>query len=313
MRLRTVLPLIILLTATISLAAKDINTNAGTSAFPFLKINISARAVGMGGAFTGLADDESSLYYNPAGIAQYEETPRYILGYHNMYADLQTGFIGYIKPLDQTKTIGAYVSYLNYGNFTETDAIGNVTGEFSGGDLVFATTLAYRKSYQWKFGGTIKIIYEKVQEFSAFGMAADLGVKYTSDRERYGLGAAILNLGTQFSSLGEEKDKLPTQFRGGGFFKPKGLHLTLTGDLILPIDNDPLIAFGGEYTNLKPIYLRMGWNSFGSNFRSSDSDDKLAGLSFGLGFDIKQMQISYAFTPAAELGDSHRITLTGGI
>lgn len=29
-----------------------------------------SRAIGMGGAFTGVADDGSSIYYNPAGISQ---------------------------------------------------------------------------------------------------------------------------------------------------------------------------------------------------------------------------------------------------
>ncbi len=33
------------------------------------------RAIGMGGAFTGVADDYSALYYNPAGIAQVEGCP----------------------------------------------------------------------------------------------------------------------------------------------------------------------------------------------------------------------------------------------
>ena len=102
--------------------AADINTNAGTSAFSFLKINISARAVAMGGAFTGLSDDESSLYYNPAGITSFEEN-RFILGYHNYFVDMQSGFAGYIQGLDKTKFFGIYASYLNYGDFIETDVV----------------------------------------------------------------------------------------------------------------------------------------------------------------------------------------------
>lgn len=303
----------LLLTLTVSAFAKDVNSNAGTSAFPFLKINVSARSVGMGGAMTGLADDESSLYYNPAGIASFENESRYILGYHNMYVDMQSGFAGYIRPLDEKKTIGLYLSYLNYGSFIETDDVGNVLGEFSGGDLVLAGSFGYRYNHQFKFGATVKLIYEKISEYSATGAAVDLGAKYTSDRQRYGFGLSVLNLGAQLSSLGAEKDKLPLQFRGGGYLQPKGIDVVLSTDLSVPVDNDPVVALGAEYFNFKPLYLRLGWNSFGNNYQSENSDESWAGMSFGIGFDIKRMQISYAFTPAAELGDSHRITLTGGI
>ena len=70
---------------------------------------------------------------------------------------------------------------------------------------------------------------------------------------------------------------------------------------------------GAEYFNLKPLFLRMGWNSFGSNYRTDYSDNGLAGLSFGIGVEYNSLQFSYAFSPAADLGDSHRVTLTGGI
>lgn len=306
---------LIILTAlllTVNISAKDVNSNAGTSAFPFLKINISARAVGMGSAFTGLADDESALYYNPAGITSIE-SKRIIFGYQNLYSDLQAGFIGYLRPWGENKVIGFYTSYLNYGTFTETNQLGEVTGEFSGGDLVLAATVAYKKTHQYHFGGTFKLIYEKISEYSASGLALDLGFKYNSDRNRYGFGITAQNLGFQLSSLGSEKDKLPALVRSGIFYKPKGLNTVISSDLIVPFDNDPVFALGAEYFNLKPLYLRLGWNSFGNNFRSDNSDDNWAGLSMGIGFDYKTMQISYAFTPQAELGESHRITITGGI
>jgi len=35
----------------------------------FLRIPVGARALGMGGAFIAIADDGSSFYYNPAGVA----------------------------------------------------------------------------------------------------------------------------------------------------------------------------------------------------------------------------------------------------
>ena len=294
----------------VSLQAKDINSNAGTSAFSFLKINVSARAVGMGGAFTGLANDESALYYNPAGITSIED-PKYIFGYHNYFFDMQSGFLGYVKPLSEKRSIGFYLSYLNYGSFTATDDLGNADGEFGGGDLLFAVSLAQKKNHLVSFGATAKFIYETIDSYSATGVAMDLAVKYTSDRGKFGAGFMLQNLGTQLSALGETKDKLPTTIRSGVSIIPKGLPMTLTSDLILPFDNDLIFAIGVDYFNFEPFYIRMGWNSFGSNYKATNSDASLTGMSFGCGFDVKKMQVSYAFTPSADLGDSHRITITG--
>ncbi|MBN1211436.1 MAG: PorV/PorQ family protein [candidate division Zixibacteria bacterium] len=310
--LLTALALILCILVT-SAAAKDINTRVGTSSFSFLKINVGARAVGMGGAFTGLADDESALYYNPSGIASLEGR-RFIAGYHNYFVDLQSGFVGYIQQLSERQFIAGYINYLNYGDFIKTDELGNVdpNGTFGGGDLLMAATFAVKYNDQFMFGVSGKFIYEKLESYSATGAALDLGGKYTSDRGRYQAGVAIQNLGFQFSALGEEKNDLPLTVRGGLAVKPKEIPVMFTGDLIIPIDNNPIYAIGGEYLDFKPFYIRMGWNSFGSNYRTADSDDKWAGMSFGVGFDHKELHLSYAFSPGAELGESHRITLTGG-
>ena len=51
-------------------AAADIFEKVGTFDGQFLKIAIGARAAGMGGAFVGVADDASSVFWNAAGIAR---------------------------------------------------------------------------------------------------------------------------------------------------------------------------------------------------------------------------------------------------
>jgi hypothetical protein len=289
-----------------------INANAGTSAFSFLKINVGGRAVAMGGAFTGLADDETALYYNPAGMINFEES-RFIAEYHSYFADLQSGFAGYIHPISEDKAYGLQVSYLNYGEFIQTDRAGNVEGTFGGGDVMVAGSFAFRRSYQFSVGATAKFIYEKIQDYSATGVAFDLGLRYLSDRGRYSGGLLIQNIGTQLSSLGAgESDGLPMSVRIGGSARPPGLHSVFTSDLILPFDNDTQIAVGAEYFNFDPLFLRMGWNSFGSNYRTDYSENGAAGMSFGVGLRYHHMQFSYAYSPAADLGDSHRVTLSGG-
>jgi len=297
--------------ASVTESTAAINSNVGTSAFPFLKINIGARAIGMGGAATGLADDESALYYNPSGIAGAKEK-RWIGGYHNYFVDMQSGFVGMIFPLDEKSTVAGYFDYLGYGEFVETDTSGQRLGTFGGGDMVLAAAYARQLGYHFKVGLTAKFIYEKVQDYSASGAAVDVGARYTDDRERFTGGIMVQNLGKQLSALDSEKYRLPLTLRGGVSYRPRGLPLLLASDLIMPVDNDVEFAVGAEYHELKPLYLRMGWNSFGSNYRAVNSDDNWAGMTFGVGFDYKRLHIAYAYAPGAELGESHRITVTGG-
>ena len=60
-----------LLIAAFLLSVTSINaqTEFGKYAGEFMAIGIGGRPLGMGGAFTGVADDVTSGYYNPAGLA----------------------------------------------------------------------------------------------------------------------------------------------------------------------------------------------------------------------------------------------------
>ena len=51
---------------------------AGTSVFTFLNIGVSARAVGMGESVVAMNQDAASIFYNPAIIAQLEDTEIYV-------------------------------------------------------------------------------------------------------------------------------------------------------------------------------------------------------------------------------------------
>ena len=48
------------------------SAGVGTTAGQFLRVGLGARAVGLGGAFSALADDVTAIYWNPAGLAQIE-------------------------------------------------------------------------------------------------------------------------------------------------------------------------------------------------------------------------------------------------
>ncbi|MBN2028790.1 hypothetical protein JW824_00960 [bacterium] len=76
---------------------------AGEYAASFLDIGVGARALGMGGAFCSIADDESAFYWNPAGLGFVDRI--HISGmYGPQFGTLRNPlghfhFMGYIQPL----------------------------------------------------------------------------------------------------------------------------------------------------------------------------------------------------------------------
>ncbi|MBU1077007.1 MAG: hypothetical protein KKH98_06935 [Spirochaetes bacterium] len=59
----------------------------------FLSLDGGVRTKGMGGAFTGIADDVNGVYYNPAGLGQFNKGEIY-LTYNNYYSlDLINSFM----------------------------------------------------------------------------------------------------------------------------------------------------------------------------------------------------------------------------
>lgn len=304
----------ILLVSSSSVLADEDNSKVGTRVFSFLKIPIGARPMAMGGAFTGVADDEASLYYNPAGVASLDGK-RFIAGYHNYIFDMQSGFLGYIHPISNDKKVSIYINYLNYGDFIRTSSDGTEDGTFSGSDMLFGAGYAINVNSELSLGGVVKFIYEKIDNYSSTGFAVDLGAKYTRGDSQTSFGLMVQNLGKQLGAFSADGEKypLPVCFRGGFSSSLKGLPILFAADVILPTDNDIYFSIGGEFLNLKPLYLRLGWTNFGSNYKTGSSKDDLAGFSAGFGIEYHRMQISYTVSPEAELGTSHRITFTGAL
>ena len=66
---RIIICAVIIITAA---AQSAVAGEAGTSGFMFLRLGNGARPSGLAEAFTAVSDDASSIYYNPAGMANVE-------------------------------------------------------------------------------------------------------------------------------------------------------------------------------------------------------------------------------------------------
>jgi hypothetical protein len=152
-------------------------------------------------------------------------------------------------------------------------------------------------------GAGLKLIRESIDGTSTKGYALDAGVLCDVPKmPGLRVGAAFQNLGPAVR-FNHEKESLPAIARAGALyaFKPWGQESRVTMDLMKKSKQEMLWAAGLETTVKGVAPLRLGYN------RRQDAG---SGLTMGLGWRYKALQLDYAFEMEGTLGDSHRWSLT---
>jgi hypothetical protein len=310
--------------------AKAINPKAGTTAYTFLRIGSGAKSQGMGGAFVGLSDDATALFYNPAGLTatgsseqtfdellgkQIFETPinRFTASYVNYLLDFQYGFVGYARRFNPTTEGGISVTYQNYGTFKQLDGNGIQTGTFGASDVAIGFTYSKQLRPRFSAGVTGKLILEKIDTYSSSGLGADAGLMYLlNDEGTTRLGLAVTNVGAQLKGFtANHKDPLPSKIAVGLSHKMVGLPFLFSGEVGKPFDNDFYLALGAQLVSLKPFFIRAGWTTAGKDYHVGTGTN-LGGFSGGFGYNYKLYELDYSYSSYADLGGVHRVTLGAG-
>jgi hypothetical protein len=101
---------------------------AGTTSCEFLKINMSARLVGLGESYTAMNEDINSMYCNPAGLG-YLFDPEVTLSHNSWFDDISIQSVAYVHPLKGSLqgVLGIGLLYLHMGEISgyDIDSFGN--------------------------------------------------------------------------------------------------------------------------------------------------------------------------------------------
>jgi hypothetical protein len=280
--------------------------SAGTRSAQFLKLGLGGRAAAMGGAFVGLADDASAVYWNPAGLAGADRTE---LGFMHLawLQEIAYEYFALVWPVKKRGAVGFGISYLHMDKLQGRDRYGEPTSDFSAGGMAITLGFGREITGGLLLGGSIKSIDERIDDRNAFGLAFDFGCLYRTPVENLFLGGVIQNWGKDMAFV-EESFGLPRIFRLGASYRRSlaGNPVNLGLDVSFPADDETCLHSGIEYIYENTIAARMGYNN-GSDLGSR------AGLSFGLGLAVTRSQIyriDYAFVPQGVLGSSHTFSFS---
>ena len=300
--LRLILTVLLMLTISIGIVNAALDSKTGTVSASFLKIGIGARAAGMGEAFGAVADDVTAMYWNPAGVAQIEQTEATFM--HSFWLEsMSYEYLGLAYPLGGS-AIGVSVSYLGISDIEGRDVNDVRTSNFSANDMAIGVTYGKSLSDVFMLGGSIKSINEKIDTETASSVGIDVGALYKAS-EDINLGASVQNIGSGLKFISEAGD-LPMNVRVGGAYKSIDKALTIALDVNKPVDNKAKANLGLEYWFKESVAVRGGYKyQIGGN----DAIGGLTGLTAGAGLKVSQMQIDYAFMPFGDLGSAHRVSL----
>jgi len=261
----------------------------GTTAATFLSISQGARASAMGSAFVAVADDQSALYWNPAGIATLGNGVMF--DHTSWFADIGYNYVAGTVGLGRIGTLGlsltsSSISDMRVTTVEEPDGTGEV---FNVSQVAASVAYAIQLTENFSIGFNPKFVYERIWKMSANAFAIDAGVKYTTPFEGIVIGMSISNFGDKMHMTGQsavvlyDSDpansgtngripaeistnswSLPLTFRVGLAYRPRlgdRHQLTVAVDALHPSDDYESVNVGAEYSFDGFVAIRGGYKS----------------------------------------------------
>lgn len=189
----------------------------GEATYQFLNLVVSPRQAALGGkVLTNVDYDVTQALYNPATI-NVEMDNQLALNYSSYLGGISYGNAAYAYTFDRrTQTFHAGISYVNYGSFDGYDEQGNATGTFTGSETALSFGYAMQLGYSdFYAGANLKLITSKLEQYSSFGMATDLGILYINEDLDFNAALVLRNLGTQITTYAGQREPLPFEVAFG--------------------------------------------------------------------------------------------------
>ena len=314
-----------LLILTLAPALYGQNKNLGTVGAQFLKIPVGARAAALSGAVTGISNDATALFWNPAGITQdhthalhFSQIPW--MTYFNITA------AAYTLNLPQRGTLGLHFRTLGMEKMEITTELEpNGTGEyFDSQDIEIGLSYAVKLIDQFSVGFTSKIVQQRIWNETATTLAVDMGTLYHIDYRKTAIAMSMRNFGPDLQMSGSDllvfydsSDELPNRIlpanmKTDAYPLPLIFQFGLASDVVdSPFFNsrvsvdlvhfndfDEQVLLGLESTIAQRFVVRTGYRT--------NSENSSASLGLGLNQRIDKMvfQLDYAFVMHEYLEDT---------
>ena len=246
------------------------DTGDGGYAGAFQQVGLGARALGMGGAFVGVADDATAGFWNPAGLVQIQ---RRTLGasFRKMTLDRRLGYITYCQPIRKEATISLSWTNAGVSDVMGRNEEGEITEEIKNYENVVELFFARKILNELSVGVRIGYVQYNLANISAYGLGFGFSA-FGKPIQKLRLGAAVENLGMKYSWTSGEywkkygllgsssKDEFPINLRFGASYLLLDDRILLCSEIDKNTKQKEKIHLGIEGWILENLAVRAGYD-----------------------------------------------------
>ena len=320
----------------LDVSAQASNEKAAQTGMKFLSANVDPRAAALGNAVTTFELGSTSMFYNPAGMANMGTFGHFGAGNMQWIADINynQASIAFGPSDGKYGIFGVSVTFVDYGNLEGTIRADNdqgfiSTGEFGPSAMAIGVGYAIPLTERISIGGGAKYVRQSLGEsrMTAGGAtqsnsiatpAFDFGVIYDTGFRGVTFAFSARNFAPEVT-YERESFELPLTLRVGlsadviallnstaAYSENHSFLLTVDGET--PRDFSEQVRLGGEYTFMDTFSLRAGY--------AVPRGDYEEGLSLGGGLQVSvgdlQLGADYAYTSYDTFNGVNRIAIDVG-
>lgn len=301
-----------LMLAIISCLVASAQSREGGATLHYLSLPATTKTAALGGVTASIIANDAALALESPALFGLEQDGQLSLSYMNYLSDTHVGSVFYARQLGSRGAWGVGGRYIDYGRQEERNLRGEHLSDFIPKELALQASYSYELTDRLRAGLTIKAVYMRLADYTAWGLGTDLGLNYFSEDKERSVGLSVVNLGRLIQPLGQERpEPLPWDIRLGYSQKlahaPFQIHLTaydlrprhrgvFTPELKTAGKVIRHLSLGVEYVPNDKFWIGVGYNPRIAQDYYAIRGSKFAGLSLGVGFDAVGYRASVAAT-----------------
>lgn len=193
-------------------------TLGGNAVFSFLQQPNCASLSALGGVnVSAIGNDAGMAFQNPSLLRD------------EMNGQLSTSFSSFLAGIRNYSAVNAWhladaktniavgANFFDYGSIPQTDAAGNILGNFRPVDYVVQAMASRSYHENFRYGLTVKYIQSSYGPYRSSGLAFDVGINYYDAEHKLQAAVVVKNMGTQLRSYdgSGRKEELPFDLQVG--------------------------------------------------------------------------------------------------
>ena len=293
----------------------------GRSAYDFLDIPTSSHAFALGGTNIALIDDDVTLAQENPALLGPEIDRQTTLSYMRYFGSANFAGARFGMAAGEHGAWAIGIRYLNYGEISGYLPDGSPSGSFSPSDVVFEGTYSHDFTDRLRGGINLKFVYSGYEQYTAFALAADLGLNYYDDERDLSLSVVFKNMGGQLKRFEEKYDRLPfdiqlgfmkgigespfsfgiTAFNLTKWHLPYYSHINEGGDQDMELKSNfgsdlfRHLIFCAQYMPSERFYLDIAYNYKTRTDLSTYQRNCRSGFSAGFGIKVRTFSVGLAY------------------